>query len=116
MLLSDLMRSRVVDADGVEIGRIVDTLLVQDGPRVGAFGPQLRVEGLVIGRRSLGIRLGYHRAGVRGPAPLRMLFERLDRNALYARWDHVATVDEGVDDGIVRLRCAMADLGEPPRI
>ncbi|MEY2471636.1 MAG: hypothetical protein QOK28_965 [Actinomycetota bacterium] len=112
MLLSDLLRMRVVDVDGVDVGRVVDALLVQSGPVVGGFGHQLVVEGIAIGRRNVGLRLGYHRAGVKGPAPLRMLLERMERKARYARWDQVDSIDE--DALVVRLRCPVSGLDEPP--
>lgn len=112
MLLSDLLRSTVIDANGVKIGRVVDTLLVQSGPIVGAFGAQLVVEGIAIGRRNVGLRLGYHRANVQGPAPLRGLLEWVERKARYASWDQVASFDD--EALVVQLKCAGTDLTEPP--
>ena len=110
MLLSDLMRAHVVDAEGSPCGRVEDVLFVQDGPLVGAFGARLRLEGLTLGRRSLGVRLGFHRSNMRGPVVLKQLLEWLDRRAKYARWDDV----ESFESGVVRLRCAVAELGAPP--
>jgi hypothetical protein len=110
MLLSDLFRCRVVDAEGRRVGRVLDTLLVQNGPIVGAFGAQLVVEGIAIGRASLSERLGYHRSSVQGPAPVRFLLERIERRARFAPWDQVA----GIEDGFIRLKCRAADLHDLP--
>jgi hypothetical protein len=112
MLLSDLLRATVVDSDGAEVGRVVDALMVQSGPVVGAFGAQLVVEGIAIGRRNVALRLGYHRAGVKGPAPLRAMLEWLERKARYASWDQVESLDE--DALVIRLRCPVRELVEPP--
>ena len=112
MLLSDLIGTEVRDADGAALGHVLDTLLVQDGRIVGGFGAQLRLEGIAFGRRSLAIRLGYHRANVRGPAPVRILMERYARRARYATWEQI----ESLDENGVRLSCRGSDLEEPPTI
>jgi hypothetical protein len=110
MKLSDLLHSRVCDADGADLGKVADVLLVQDGPYVEGFGHALRVEGLVIGRGGLGVRLGYHRKPVEGPWLLRSLFSALERRARYVRWRDVSA---WADDAVtIKLRAA--DLGPPP--
>lgn len=111
MLLSELTRLQVVDVDGHVVGRVFDALLVQDGAQRGKFGAAARVEGLTVGRSALGTRLGYHRAGVTGPAPLSVLLEWLDRRARYVPWSEVAELG----DDVIRLKCRATDLGEPPR-
>lgn len=63
-----------------------------------------------MGKRDIAVRLGYHRAGVRGPAPLRLLMERLARRARFVEWADV----ESIDDSVVRLRRRLADMGPPP--
>jgi hypothetical protein len=100
MRLSDLLHSTAVDADGREVGSVEDVRLVQDGPVVANFGAALRVEGLVVGRGALGIRLGYTRNGVKGPWLLKTIFTALESRARYVRWEDV----ESYDDGVVRLR------------
>ena len=70
MRIGELLHSTVVDADGKRLGSIDDVRLVQDGPYLEGFGAALRVDGLVVGRGGLAVRLGYHRHGVRGPALL----------------------------------------------
>ncbi len=110
MLLSDLLDTPVIDSTGNKIGHIVDVLLVQDGPIVGGFGAQPRVEGIAIGKQNLAVRLGYHRADVKGPAPLRFVLDRLALRTRYADWADVASVEESE----VRLRVAGGDLSPPP--
>ncbi|MDQ1374192.1 MAG: hypothetical protein QOJ09_1530 [Actinomycetota bacterium] len=100
MRLSDLLHSTVVDADGREVGTVDDVRLVQDGPTVANFDAALRVEGLVVGGGALGLRLGYHRAGVTGPWLLKALFTWLERRARYVPWDDVTSWE----DDIVHLR------------
>jgi hypothetical protein len=106
MRLSDLLHCRVVDADGRSLGSIDDVRLVQDGPVNAGFDAGLRVDGLVVGRGALGLRLGYHRADVQAPWLLRVLFTRLERRAHFVPFDDVATWG----DDTVRLRTREADL------
>jgi hypothetical protein len=110
MRLSELLHSVVVDADGVELGSVDDVRLVQDGPMLLPFGDALRVEGLLVGHRGVGTRLGFGRKDVTGPWLLRKIFDQLARRARYAPWELV----ESYDDGVVRLRATGAQLGPPP--
>jgi hypothetical protein len=74
MLLSELVGARVVTTEGDDLGRVHDVLLVQDGP-MGANGRAgLRAHALAVGRRSLGMQLGYAQRRVDGPWMLRKLF------------------------------------------
>jgi sporulation protein YlmC with PRC-barrel domain len=93
--LSDLIHAQVVDASGRSLGKIDDVRLAQDGPKLGQFGPALRIEGLVVGASALGVRLGFHRTAVRGPALLNAIFGRLERRARYIPWEQVVSVDDG---------------------
>jgi hypothetical protein len=110
MQLSDLLHSRVRDADGTDLGKVADVLLVQDGPYVEGFGHALRVEGLVVGRAGLGVRLGYHRKPVEGPWMLRTMFSALERRARYVAWRDVSSWG----DGELTTSQRGADLGPPP--
>jgi sporulation protein YlmC with PRC-barrel domain len=109
MRLSDLLHSRVVDAQGADLGSVDDVRLVQDGPVIANFGAALRVDALIVGRGAIGLRLGYHRAGVKGPWLLKTLFTRLERRAYFVEWDEVDSLEQDV----VRLRVAASDL---PRV
>jgi hypothetical protein len=110
MRLSDLLHSTVVDADGTEMGSVDDVRLVQDGPLVGVFGASFRVEGILIGHGGIGVRLGFHRARVKGPRPLKMLFGWLERRSHYVPWADVVSAG----DGVVRLSKPAADVGPVP--
>jgi hypothetical protein len=105
-LLSELLRSEVLDSDGQKLGGVDDVRLVQDGPILPGFGAALRVDGLVLGAGSLAVRLGYHRQKVRGPALLEAIFARLERRARFVPWELVAEWDGSV----VRLRRPAADV------
>jgi hypothetical protein len=112
MRMSELLHSVVVDSDGVELGSVDDVRLVQDGstvPMVLPFGVSLRVEGLLVGHRGVGTRLGFGRKNVTGPWLLRMIFGALARQARYAPWDLV----ESWEEGVVRLRAPRSQLGPP---
>ena len=110
MRLSELLHAVVIDADGMELGSVDDVRLVQDGPLLLPFGAALRVEGLVVGHRGVGTRLGFGRRDVTGPWLLRKIFGALARQARYAPWELVETFQ----DGVVRLRVPRSQLGPPP--
>ena len=99
-LISELLHSEVVGADGGRLGSVDDVRVVQDGPVVEGFGALLRIDGLVVGKGGLAVRLGYHRHRVKGPALVRFLAGRLERRAHYVAWDEI---DEW-DGEVVRLR------------
>jgi hypothetical protein len=104
--ISDLLDRPVVDVAGADIGKVHDVRLVQDGPVLAGGLAALRVDALVVGGGTLSVRLGYHRHGVRGPAPLRALFGALERRAVVVPWAEIVLAD----DGPLRLRCGRAQL------
>jgi hypothetical protein len=100
VLLSELLDAEVRDHAGTRLGTVKDVRMVQDGPLLEGFGHALRVEGIVTGRGAIAVRLGFDRAGVRGPWPLTTIFRRLERHARYYDWSAVASWE----DGCVTLR------------
>ena len=94
MRLSDLLGADVVDEAGRSAGHVHDVRLVQDGPLVGGFGASLRVGGLIVGRRSIGARLGYERREMRGPLPVKLAVGWLYHDGRYVDWERVRTVEE----------------------
>ena len=92
MRLSDLLESEVVDRNGDRIGHVHDVQLVQDGPPVGTWGAALRLEGLVVGRGSLGTRLGVARPQMKGPWVLKVLFARRRTSRVLVPWARVMEV------------------------
>jgi hypothetical protein len=93
MRLSDVLGSEVFTADGSSLGHVRDVRLVADGPEIGAFGPALRVHGILVGRGSLGARLGLGRSEMRGPWLLKQVFGRRPRH--HVDWNDIASVREG---------------------
>jgi hypothetical protein len=91
MRLSDLLESEVVDADGETIGHVRDVRLLADGPPQGDFGPALRLHGLLVGRGSVGARLGLARERVRGPWLLKLVFGRRPPHLI--EWSRVARLE-----------------------
>jgi sporulation protein YlmC with PRC-barrel domain len=101
--IGELLHSRVVDVGGRSVGRVHDVRLVREGER-------LRVDGLVVGKGALAIRLGYHRAGVQGPFLLGRIFRAIEGRARYVPWERVA--DRSGDH--LRLSCSTDDLPTVP--
>jgi hypothetical protein len=109
MRLSDLLGAEVVDQAGASAGRVHDVRLVQDGPIMGTFGAGLRVDGLIVGRRALGARLGYERRRMKGPLPVKLLFGWLYHDGRYVAWERVRRLEP---DRIL-IAGSAADLPSP---
>ena len=93
MRLSDLLGAEVVDEAGGSAGRVHDVRLVQDGPLVGGFGAALRLDGLIVGRRAVGARLGYERGKMKGPLPVRLVAGWLHHDGRYVEWGRVRAIE-----------------------
>jgi sporulation protein YlmC with PRC-barrel domain len=109
MRLSELLDMDVVDENGTRAGHVHDVRLVQDGPVGAGFDTALRVQGLVIGRGAVGIRLGYGRTLNRGPWLIRVLLSAR-HDSKFVPWGRVRSID---DDGIV-IAGSAADLEPAP--
>jgi hypothetical protein len=81
MKLSELLSFDVVDADGRRVGAVRSVRLVQDGPVLGGAQAAMRVDAVIAGGGTVGMRLGYVRGGVRGPLLLRSIFGRSERRS-----------------------------------
>jgi hypothetical protein len=113
MRLSELLGADVVDQAGGSAGHVHDVRLVQDGPLIGGFGASLRVDGLIVGPRSTGGRLGYARGQVRRPLPVRLLAGWLYHGDRYVHWDRV----RALEPHRIVISGSVADLpppGPPP--
>ena len=81
--LSTLLELRVEDQDGHVLGHVHD-VRVQRGSGAGPTEPPTyRVDGLIVGRRGLGVRLGWRRARGRAPVP----------GDDVVRWDDVLAIE-----------------------
>jgi len=110
MRLTELLGAEVVDQAGRPAGRVHDVRLVQDGPLpAGGFGASLRLDGLIVGRRAVGARLGYDRSRMRGPLPVKLLFGWVRHDGRYVTWDRV----ERLEDGRVLISGSADDLPVP---
>jgi sporulation protein YlmC with PRC-barrel domain len=92
MHLSDLLTSRVVDERGARLGHVRDVEFRRDGPSIEGFGPAYRVHALIVGKGSLGARLGLDREHIHSPWLLRVLFGRHTPRAI--PWADVVAVDD----------------------
>ncbi len=106
MRLSDLLRRNVIAADGQPLGRVVDVRLIQDGPVLESFGAAFRVEEMIVGRRAIGIRLGYGRRTMTGPWLLSKLFGRFAQAAHIVPFDDV----ESIGEESIRLKIPAASV------
>jgi hypothetical protein len=109
MRLSELLGAEVVDQAGRSAGHVHDVRLVQDGPLVGGFGAGLRLAGLIVGRRSIGARLGYERRKMQGPLPVKLLAGWLYHDGRYVDWDRVT----GIEPDRIVIAGSADDLPQP---
>ena len=93
MRLTDLLGAEVVDEAGRSAGRVHDVRLIQDGPVIGGFGASLRVAGLLVGRRAVGVRLGYERRRMNGPWLVKLLFGWLYHDGGYIDWERIQSIE-----------------------
>ena len=113
MRLSEILGRQVLDEDGTHIGTVVDARAVQDGPvQHPGFGASLRIDGLVVGKGALGVRLGFHRLQIQGPWLLTALFGRLQDGSRYVEWSRVVSCD----DSTIRIRGSADELSAPPPV
>ena len=113
MRLSDLLESEVVDRNGDRIGHVHDVRLVQDGPPLGTWGAALRLEDLVVGRGSVGTRLGITRPQMRGPWVLKLLFARQRSSRVLVPWSRVREVGEDrITADCIAAECQNASAAE----
>jgi hypothetical protein len=91
MRLSDLLTAEVVDEDGARVGHVRDVEFVRDGRWIDGFGPAYRLDALIVGRGSLGARLGLDRDHARSPWLLRMAFGR--RRPRTISWSDVTSFE-----------------------
>jgi len=95
--LDEVLGLEVVDADGRTLGQVLDLRLRAGREEEG----RLVVSHLVVGRDNAGVRLGYDRGSVAGPAVLRWLLERMHRHS------RLVSLDGGRVDvviGVVQVR------------
>jgi uncharacterized protein YrrD len=109
MRLTDLLGAEVVARCGQPAGRVHDVRLVQDGPVVGGFGAALRLDGLLVGGRAVGARLGYERGKMKGPLPVKLLTGWLHHDGRYVEWNRIRSIEP---DRIL-ISGSISDLPEP---
>jgi sporulation protein YlmC with PRC-barrel domain len=112
MRLSDLLGSAVKDEAGELIGRVHEVRAIQNGHIQDAFGAALTIDGLIVGKGSMGTRLGLDRPDTGAPAALRIIFERLKGRRLYVPWDCIIAIEQ---ERII-VRGSAVDFQEPARL
>jgi hypothetical protein len=109
MRLSELLGAEVVDEHGRPVGKVHDVRLEAAGPELEGFGASLRLEGLIVGRRALGVRFGFGRGGVRGPWLLKAVFGSLGHGGRYVAWHRIRSVQAQR----IRITGTASDLPRP---
>ena len=97
MILSDVLRSEVVDAAGHRLGRVADVRFRLEG-RPSAS--RARMAGIIVSPRSSASFLGYERASLGRPVILDRLLRFIHRGSFLVEWDDI----QRFEDGKVRLR------------
>ena len=94
MILSDLLGSDVVDADGRRLGAVIDVRLeVSGAPR--QLLAETVVTGLLVSPHSRFSTWGYERRGEDGPYLIARFQRWLHRGTFLVAWDEVERVDAG---------------------
>jgi sporulation protein YlmC with PRC-barrel domain len=103
--MTDLLGSHVLTAEGTDIGQVREVSILQDGPVIAGVQAAMRVDSLLVGPRSLGLRLGYGTDEVHGPWLLAALFRRSERRVRTVPYTDVERWD---DEGrVVHLRAGV---------
>ena len=94
MILTELLGSDAVDADGRRLGAVVDVRLeISGAPR--QLLAETKVTGLLVSPRSRLSTWGYERGGAYGPAVIALVQRWLHRGMFLVAWADVARVGEG---------------------
>jgi hypothetical protein len=107
---SDILETTVFDSDGRKVGQVHDIRIVREGPVQGLFGPTYVARGLIVGAGAVGVRLGFDRTRMAGPAVLRMLFRWVHRKARFVDWSLI----ESIEGDEIRIRVPIERLPEVP--
>lgn len=94
MRFAQLLGTHVIDAADRSLGRVHDVRLVRDGPHVGSFGATYRIQSLIVGGGAIGTRLGLDRNEIKGPLPLKIVFERVRRDLRPIGWSEIVAIEE----------------------
>jgi len=99
MILSDLLGSPVLTADGERLGEVVDARLALDGPPDGLLAAA-RLYGLVVSPHSHSSFAGYERTGVDAPALIARFLSWRARGSVLVLWTDLASFS----DDVIRLK------------
>lgn len=93
MILSDLIGLRVQDANGSDLGLVVDARFVLDGPVEGVLAGAV-LHGLIVSPHSHSSFLGYERTRVNAPALIARWLRWRERGSFLVLWPDLAAVGE----------------------
>lgn len=93
MILSDVLRSHVVDDEGRSVGIVIDARFVLDGVPRGPLA-DARLVGFIVSPRTGSSFLGYERHDDKRPAILATFLRWRHRGSFLVHWEDVARLDE----------------------
>ena len=99
MILSDLLQTPVLDAEGVTVGRVIDARFVVDGTPHQLLA-DARLDGFIVSGHSGSSFLGYERNDERSPWLIARFLRWRHRGAFLVRWADV----EQLSPKAIRLR------------
>ena len=91
MILSELLQLPAVDAEGQNVGNIIDARFVVDG-RPGQLLAEARLYGFIVGRHSRHSFMGYERTDTNSPAGIAQYLRWRERGAFLVLWKDVQSV------------------------
>jgi len=94
MILSDLLGSDALEADGRRVGAVVDVRLEISGAPAQLLAATV-VTGVLVSPRSRFSTWGYERRGETAPVLIARIQQWLHRGMFLVGWDDVEFVDEG---------------------
>ncbi|GEM_PF-445645 len=112
MNLSELLGLEVVDFDGRKIGKVREVRLVHDGVRRSVPGVGFKVQGFIVGKWTIGARLGYDQTGMKSPWMVAAIARWFMRRSVWIPWEGVGNVE----GDHIALRVRKATLGPPANV
>jgi hypothetical protein len=88
----EALANRLREGDDRRPARVSFAVVKRIGSAVGGFGA-LRLDGLLVGRRAVGARLGYDRGKMKGPLPVKLLAGWLFHDGRYVEWGRIRTIE-----------------------
>ncbi|MCU1563029.1 MAG: PRC-barrel domain containing protein [Arthrobacter sp.] len=110
MILSDVLGSDVIDAEGRRLGAAIDARFVLGPSAQGVVGPAI-LSGFIVSPHSKISTWGYERSKVSAPWPIARLSNWLHRGSFLIAWEDIEKIEGRVITLRASARRADASLG-----